>query len=71
MNLDKETLRELRNNSLYTLFSLSGMSFREFEKFWCIDQSNITRICNKKRRKELERLANKRDEELKRAKVIR
>lgn len=66
MNIDKATLKKLRDNALYKLFVLSGMSFRDFADFWCVDFSNIRRIYNKKRREELERLADKRGEELRR-----
>ena len=47
--VDKDLLTKFRDNALWKLFTMSGMSINAFAKFWNLDRSQISRVLEKRR----------------------
>ena len=57
--VDRDLLAKFRDNALWKLFTMSGLSIKAFAKFWNLDRSQISRILEKRRNFELEKKGGK------------
>jgi hypothetical protein len=55
ISFTKETLLKLRNNALYRLYEMAGMTYRDFADFWNLDHSQMVRIIEDRRARELKK----------------